>query len=61
MLPDLTRRIAIKGYKLDKTGKLVSCYKHLPVNIQLQKRASRRVRGGKSSQATSAKSSQVIR
>jgi len=40
----LTRRIAIKGYRLDKTGKLVPCYKHLAVNIQLQKRASKRVR-----------------
>ena len=40
----MTRRIAIKGYKLDNAGKLAPCYKHLPVNIQLQKRASRRVR-----------------
>jgi hypothetical protein len=56
----MTRKFPIKGYRL-KAGKLVSCYKHLPVNIQLQKRASRRVKGGKSSQITSAKSSQVIR
>jgi len=57
----MTRRIAIKGYKLDNAGKLVPCYKHLPVNIQLQMRASRRVSGGESSQVTSAKSSHVIR
>ena len=43
----MTRRIAIKGYKLDKAGKLVPCYKHLPINIQLQKRASQRVRADK--------------
>jgi len=33
----MTRKISIKGYKL-KDGRLVPCYKHLPVNIQLQKR-----------------------
>jgi len=40
----VTRKIAIgKGWQL-KNGKLVPDYKHLPVNIQLQKRASKRVR-----------------
>jgi hypothetical protein len=46
----MTRKIAIgKGYRL-KDGKLVPCYKHLPANLQLQKRASKRVRvdGGRS-------------
>jgi hypothetical protein len=44
----LTRRIAIKGYKLAKDGRrLVPDFRHLPVNIQLQKRASKRVRAGK--------------
>ena len=42
MVCDLTRRIAIKGYKLDKTGKLVPCHEHLPVNLRLQKQACRR-------------------
>jgi hypothetical protein len=41
---DMTRKIAIgKGWQL-KDGKLVPCYKHLPVNLRLQKRASNRVR-----------------
>jgi hypothetical protein len=47
----LTRKIAIRGYKLDKDGKrLVPCFKHLPVNMQLQRRASAgtRVRSAKS-------------
>lgn len=45
----MTRRIKITGYKLDKSGRrLVPCYKHLPVNVQLQKRASQRVRPAKS-------------
>jgi len=45
----MTRRIAIKGYKLAKDGRrLVPCYRHLPVNIRLQKRASKRVRVAKS-------------
>jgi hypothetical protein len=42
----MTRRVAIRGYKLDKAGKLVPDYKHLPVNIQLQKRVSKRIRAG---------------
>jgi hypothetical protein len=41
------RRIKITGYRL-KAGKLVPDYQHLPVNIQLQKRASKRVRVAKS-------------
>jgi hypothetical protein len=41
----MSRKIAIKGYKLAKGGRrLVPDYRCLPVNIQLQKRASRRVR-----------------
>jgi hypothetical protein len=47
----MTRRIAIKGYEL-KDGKLVPDYKHLPVNLRLQKQASQRVRAGKVSQVT---------
>ena len=43
----MTRKIAIKGYKL-KAGKLVPDYRHLPVNIQLQRRVSKRVRVAKS-------------
>ena len=47
----MSRKIAIgKGWQL-KDGKLVPCYKHLPVNLRLQQRASKRVRadkGGKS-------------
>jgi hypothetical protein len=44
----MTRRIKITGYKLAKDGRrLVPCHKHLPVNIQLQKRASKKVRAGK--------------
>jgi hypothetical protein len=42
----MTRRIKITGYRL-KGGKLVPDYKHLPVNIQLQKRANKRIRVGK--------------
>ena len=34
------------GWKLDKKGRLVRTYAHLPVNIQLQKRHSKRVRVG---------------
>ena len=47
----MTRRIKITGYRVDKAGKLVPDYKHLPVNIQLQKRASKRVRSGKSAKS----------
>jgi len=44
----VTRKIAIKGYKVAKDGRrLVPCVKHLPVNIRLQKRASKRTRAGK--------------
>src|SRR5215470_19542522 len=50
-LSAMARRIAIKGYKLDKAGKLVPCYKHLPINIQLQKRASQRVRADKAAKS----------
>jgi len=47
----MSRKIAIgKGYRL-KADKLVPCLKHLPVNIQLQKRASKRVRSGKSAKS----------
>ena len=44
----MTRRIKITGYKVDKSGKLVPCFKHLPVNLRLQKQSSRRVRVAKS-------------
>jgi hypothetical protein len=40
----MSRRIKITGYRVDKAGKLVPDYKHLPVNVQLQKRASKRVK-----------------
>jgi len=36
--PNVSRKIAIKGYRVDKAGKLVPGLKHLPVNIQLQRR-----------------------
>ena len=40
-------RIAIaRGWRI-KDGKLVPCTKHLPVNIRLQKQASKRVRPAK--------------
>ena len=39
----MTRQIKITGYRL-KAGRLVPDYKHLPVNIQLQKKASKRVK-----------------
>jgi hypothetical protein len=48
----ITRKIAIKGYKL-KGGKLVPCYKHLPVNLRLQKQASQRVRVDRSAKSRS--------
>jgi hypothetical protein len=44
----MARKIAIKGYRVDKAGKLVPCYKHLPVNLRLQKQVSQRVGAGKS-------------
>lgn len=48
----MTRRIAIKGYKLAKDGRRrVPDYRHLPVNIQLQNRASKRVRVAKSTES----------
>jgi hypothetical protein len=47
----MTRRVAIRGYKLDKAGKLVPDYKHLPVNIQLQKRVSKHIRAGQRTRA----------
>jgi hypothetical protein len=48
----MTRRIRIKGYKLARDGRrLVPCYKHLPVNLRLQKQASQRVRSGKSAKS----------
>jgi hypothetical protein len=40
----MTRKIAIgKRWQL-KDGKLVPSYRHLPVNLRLQKRASKRLR-----------------
>jgi hypothetical protein len=42
----MTRRIAVKGYKLDKDGRrLVPDYRHLPVSLRLQKKASARAVG----------------
>ena len=44
----MTRKIPIKGYKVSKDGRrLEPCFKHLPVNIQLQKCGSKRIRAGK--------------
>jgi hypothetical protein len=45
----MTRKIKIRGYRV-KDGKLVPDYSHLPVNLQLQRRASagKRVRSAKS-------------
>jgi hypothetical protein len=42
----MTRKIKIMGYR-PKADKLVPDYKHLSVNLRLQKRASKRVRGAK--------------
>jgi len=42
----MTRRIKITCHRL-KAGKLVPDYRHLPVNLQIQKRASKKVRAGK--------------
>jgi hypothetical protein len=48
----VTHKIPIKGYKVSKDGRrLVPDYRHLPVNIQLQRRASKRVRSGKSAKS----------
>jgi hypothetical protein len=44
----MSRKMAIgKSYRL-KAGKLVPCFKHLPVNLRLLKQASQRVRARKS-------------
>jgi len=41
----MTYRIPIKrGWRLDKRGKLVPCHKHLPVNLQLQRKASKHIK-----------------
>jgi len=49
----VTRKIPIKGYKLAKDGRrLVPRFKHLPVNLQLQKKASKRVRVAKPTAST---------
>jgi hypothetical protein len=36
--------ITLKGFRLDKGGKVVRDLKSLPVNLRLQKQASRKVR-----------------
>ena len=46
----MNRKIAIKGYKV-KDGRLAPCYKHLPVNLRLQKQASQRVRVDRSAKS----------
>ena len=46
----MTRKIAIKDYKV-KDGRLVPCYKRLPVNLRVQKQASQRVRVDKSAKS----------
>jgi hypothetical protein len=38
------RKIKLKGYRLDKTGKLVCCVKHLDVSARLRQRSSTKVR-----------------
>jgi hypothetical protein len=38
------RRIQLKGFKITKAGKLERSTAHLPVNLRLQKQASKRVR-----------------
>ena len=40
----MTRRIAIKGYRIDKAGKLVPCLKHLSVSDRLKRQSGKRVR-----------------
>ena len=55
-------KIAIKGYKLGKNGRrLVPDYRHLPVNIPLQNRASKRARIAKQIGAAHQVLSQVLR
>lgn len=38
------RRIQIKGFKLDKHGRVIRDLKALPVNLRLQKQASKKIR-----------------
>ena len=38
------RQIAIKGFRLDKHGKLVRCVKHKDVSARLREKGSKRVR-----------------
>ena len=38
------RRVAIKGYRLDKHGKLVRCVKHLDVSARLRQKSSKKIR-----------------
>ena len=41
----MTRQIKITGYRVAKDGRrLEPCFKHLPINIQLQRRSSKRVK-----------------
>ena len=40
----MTHRIAIKGYRLDKSGtKLVPCNKHKDVSARLRERGSKKI------------------
>lgn len=38
------RRIRLKGFRLDKGGKLVPDQRRLPVNLRLKQQSSKRVR-----------------
>lgn len=43
----MTRQIRLKGYRITKGGKVVKDFRRLPVNLRLQKQASRKVRVAK--------------
>lgn len=40
----MTRKIAIKGYRIDRHGRVVPDTKRLPINLQLKAKAGKRVR-----------------
>jgi hypothetical protein len=43
----MSRKIPIKGYRVDKARKLVPCDKHLNVSLRLKRRGSKHIRAGK--------------
>ena len=45
------RKSQLKGYRIDKTGKLVKDQKRLSVSARLQQRASKRIRPARKGEA----------